>query len=1232
MNVIQKRFIPLAWRLGLTLGPVLTMQGQLAESTDNPDDEGGTFELSPFEVTGEDSNGYAASSTLAGTRLRTDLRDIASSVSVVTSEFLKDTGATGNEDLLVYTTNTEVGGVYGNFSGMGGAPTFNENSNLLRPSQNTRVRGLDAADNTRDYFLSEIPWDGYNVDRVELQRGPNSILFGVGSPAGIVNTTLKSAIYEDLSEIELRVGSFGSVRTSFDFNRELIDETLAVRITGVYDETKFQQDPAFDLDKRIFGAFRYEPKWFGDGVVTTIRGNFEVGDVSANRPRSLPPIDAITPWFQSGSVNGVPYPNKLTLNPVTTYEQYGKWNGSDSFYPWFREAFLGRMFNADIGYFFNAGNGEILNVQMPTLSTPFGIYGDPEHPEKVGTRDGTIDGLPFARPWAITTFNNYARGALGNEGKYYSNYSLSDPSIFNFYDKLIDGPNKEEWQEWKSGSLNLAQTFLHNRVGYELSYFGQRYEDGQYAFLNGDQYLIGIDINTHLLDGSPNPNVGRPYVGNSGQYGSNENYIDRDSYRATAFADFRFDDVLEESWLTHLLGRHVLTGLASKDVRETDFRNFARWASDPAYTESLGLSSSIQDGLRQVDWLAYLGPSLLNANSAAGANLNNVANRFDPVGSATVRHFDSHWDSPNVDPSTPYQFISYDSSGNQVINDSWESENPARYVGWTSSTFNVIGAESGNIRDLYTQVQKSRNKIESIGLTLQSYLVNDNVVVTYGWRRDRVKTVSGQGEKLQYGVSDPDTPLREIDDGSDDDNTRHADGETRTWGIVAHSPDFINRKLPGNTRLSLFYNSGENFKADAPRGDIFGNQIPNPTGETEEYGFVVSTLKDRLSVKVAWYETSVTDATLQADSAGFSGNLYYSWAIPYWGATHSLAALDGIADPQLRQGSWGWPWNGIATMPDPNNPGGDPIPDKDRIFEIVQDFFQSFPLDQRFADEYGLGMNVEAMRAATTPEQMYAAVPKYGLNKDTGVYDPNNGLGAGDGLGLQPAYSGNLRSFGTGPVASVDTISKGVEIEVNARILDNWNLTFNVSKTEATRTEISPSIDEWIATFTDFLDGDAGLIKLWGGDPLRKVWADNILAPYSVLKGQIGSSAPEVSPWRFNLVSNYTFQETFLKGVNVGLAYRWQDKRILGYQYDPATDTLDIDRPWYGPTDDHVDLWVGYSRKIFNDRIDWRIQLNLRNVGEDAHLSPVNIQPDGTVALSRIQEGMTWFLTNTFKF
>lgn len=74
-----------------------------------------TIVLSPFVVEATEERGYTAQNTLAGTRIRMDMPDIASSVSVVTSQFLSDTAGTNSNQLLEYTKSSEVAGAAGNF-------------------------------------------------------------------------------------------------------------------------------------------------------------------------------------------------------------------------------------------------------------------------------------------------------------------------------------------------------------------------------------------------------------------------------------------------------------------------------------------------------------------------------------------------------------------------------------------------------------------------------------------------------------------------------------------------------------------------------------------------------------------------------------------------------------------------------------------------------------------------------------------------------------------------------------------------------------------------------------------------------------------------------------------------------------------------------------------------------------------------------------------------------------
>src|SRR4051812_20046529 len=257
------------------------------DETKKDKDKDDTIVLSPFSVSGAKDNGYAASSTLAGSRLNTSLKDVASAISVVTPEFMKDTGSTNLQQILVYTTNTEVAGIGGNYYGGNADDGQLRTRMLVNPQSGTRVRGLDTADLTRGFFATNIPMDGYNTSRVDIQRGPNSILFGLGSPAGIINNTLKDPNMDKLAlEGQFRVGSYGSMREVLDVDVPLLKNTLGLRVIGLNDKEKYRQDFTFNHDKRAYAALRWKPV-LAPRVFTQIDVKVESGKIDANRPVSV---------------------------------------------------------------------------------------------------------------------------------------------------------------------------------------------------------------------------------------------------------------------------------------------------------------------------------------------------------------------------------------------------------------------------------------------------------------------------------------------------------------------------------------------------------------------------------------------------------------------------------------------------------------------------------------------------------------------------------------------------------------------------------------------------------------------------------------------------------------------------------------------------------------------------------------------------------------------------------
>ncbi len=211
-------------------------------------------ELSPFTVETDRDLGYLAENTLAGSRLNTQLRDTPSSVSVFTKEFLDDLAITDVKELLEYSVNSEMN-TNANQTGSGLNPVINAQS--LTPTM--LVRGLDASVGM-DYFTSITPLDTYRTARFEDTRGPNSILFGIGSPGGMLNQSSKVASTRgDHGNLRVSFGSWNRGRREFDANKVLQKDRLAVSVAAVQQENGGWRAFDFQDKKRIFGSVIFRP-------------------------------------------------------------------------------------------------------------------------------------------------------------------------------------------------------------------------------------------------------------------------------------------------------------------------------------------------------------------------------------------------------------------------------------------------------------------------------------------------------------------------------------------------------------------------------------------------------------------------------------------------------------------------------------------------------------------------------------------------------------------------------------------------------------------------------------------------------------------------------------------------------------------------------------------------------------------------------------------------------------
>lgn len=292
--------------------------------TQNPTKEDGKEEppivvLSPFIVDSTKDEGYRATATLAGSRINTPLKDVAAPITVLTKEFIADLGAVDINSVMGYVANGEGTGSFTNTATVLGNPT---DEIVQNPTAATRMRGLSAPDLTRDYFYTigtALGFDTYNLDQITVNRGPNSVLAGLGSPAGIVNYSPQLAgLSKSSGEATVRFGSWGDKRAALNSNILAKKDVLAFRIATVWANKGYKQKPSYNKDRRFYLAATYRP-W----TKTTIRASFEDVSVKWNLPGNLTPVDAVSQWVNYGKPTASP-PSTSTTYSFPTFDGAGQ--------------------------------------------------------------------------------------------------------------------------------------------------------------------------------------------------------------------------------------------------------------------------------------------------------------------------------------------------------------------------------------------------------------------------------------------------------------------------------------------------------------------------------------------------------------------------------------------------------------------------------------------------------------------------------------------------------------------------------------------------------------------------------------------------------------------------------------------------------------------------------------------------------------------------------------------
>lgn len=258
---------------------ILTAALPLDAQIDPPSDDPGNdmvYLLDAFEVSVENDRGYISTNAISGTSLNTAIRDLPMPLEVINQEFIEDLQAVDLRESLAYSSGvyTET---FANNTGANPATSRETSpstvSNVNNPFANTvSIRGYAVPNQQRYGFrvgalavgegfgivLGGIT-DTSNIERMEVVRGPASLLYGVSVLSGVVNMLPKEPLFENRVNVQATVGSNNFYRSTLDITGPVFKGKLAYRVMANFQDNESHIDFRHDEQEYYVGQLKWMP-------------------------------------------------------------------------------------------------------------------------------------------------------------------------------------------------------------------------------------------------------------------------------------------------------------------------------------------------------------------------------------------------------------------------------------------------------------------------------------------------------------------------------------------------------------------------------------------------------------------------------------------------------------------------------------------------------------------------------------------------------------------------------------------------------------------------------------------------------------------------------------------------------------------------------------------------------------------------------------------------------------
>lgn len=229
------------------------------------------------------TTGFVATRSTAGMKSNASILETPATVSVITREELDVRGVQDINLATAYTPNVTAI----DYPGGQGAPTFTLRGFNAINFENVYEDGLRYGFNIYDQNI-----EPYAYERIDVIKGPLSVLYGAGQPGGIVNLVSKRPSFVHSNEVFIQGGSYGRVQGGFDLTGPVEDAPqFAYRITGLVRQADTQVARSPDDRIYISPAITWKPDADTSLTVLAKYANYGRG----GSEQSLPIVGTIVP-------------------------------------------------------------------------------------------------------------------------------------------------------------------------------------------------------------------------------------------------------------------------------------------------------------------------------------------------------------------------------------------------------------------------------------------------------------------------------------------------------------------------------------------------------------------------------------------------------------------------------------------------------------------------------------------------------------------------------------------------------------------------------------------------------------------------------------------------------------------------------------------------------------------------------------------------------------------------